>query len=219
MILPRSALSGLRDALPDLRSVSAFAFTAAVLIAVPFCGGGGPPGLSPVTDRARLYYNDAGGVADSTRQVIRDVDHWRQAWDQATARQDDPPPLPAVDFDESMVLLVAAGRSAPGDRIRVDSVGVTEQRTAGGDTRDVLKVVVRKVRACGDFQGETFPVEIVRVRTYDGPVTFAERTVQGPGCQQGAALSRPAGQPLVLGPVPPPVGSSPQQPPPRPTGP
>lgn len=179
-----------RDLLPDLRAGSAFACTAAVLIAVPFCGGA-PPGLSPVADRARLYYNDASGITDSTRRVIRGEEQWRQAWDRATARQEDPPPLPAVDFDEDMVLMVAAGRSSPGDRIRIDSVGVVEQATPGGSTEEVLKVVVQTVRSCGDFQGEAFPVELVRVRAYDGSVIFVERTEEGPGCQQAAAASAP----------------------------
>lgn len=186
MIPPPHPLLRIRDDLSSPRSWPAVAVTAATLAAVTFCSSP-PPGLSPVPDPARLYYNDSGGIADSTRKVVRDVDTWQEAWSRATSRQEDPPPTPAVDFDQDMVLMATAGRSSPGDRIRIDSVGVTEQATPGGDTREVLRVVVRTVRACGDFQGEAFPVEIVRVRTFDGPVDFVERTEQGPGCQGAAA--------------------------------
>lgn len=186
MIPPLRTLLRTRESLSSSRSRPAVAATAATLAALAFCSSP-PPGLSPVPDPARLYYNDSGGIADSTRRVVRDVDAWQQAWSRATSRQEDPPPTPAVDFDRDMVLVVAAGRSSPGDRIRIDSVGVTRQATPGGDTREVLRVVVREVRACGDFQGEAFPVEIVRVRAFDGPVDFVERTEQGPGCRGAAA--------------------------------
>lgn len=155
----------------------------AALSTVTFCGGGSAPETEPVPESNRLYYNDTGGIADSTRQVIRTQEDWRTVWDRATARQEDPPPIPAVDFGESMVLVVSAGRSAPGDQIRVESLRMAE-RTLGGDTETVLEVTVRTVRACGDFQGETFPVEIVRVRGFDDPVVFAGESVPGPGCDR-----------------------------------
>ena len=177
-----------RSRRPTARTWSTFALTASVVLAASLCSGPTPPpGLSPVTDRARLYYNDSGGIADSTRRVIRGVQDWRQVWDRATSRQEDPPPLPAVDFEENMIVLVAAGRSSPGDRIRIDSVGVVRRTTASGSTEDVLEVQVRTVRACGDFQGETFPVEIVRIQSFGGPVSFTERTEEGAGCRQSTA--------------------------------
>lgn len=187
MIFPFRDSPRRRQGRASPRVFSTFALTFAVAIAIPFCGGNPPPGLSPLTDRARLYYSDSGGIADSARIVVRDVEEWRRVWDQATARQDDPPPLPAVDFEQNMVVLVAAGRSTPGDRIRVDSAGVVQQPTTGGGTERVLRIVVRTVRTCGDFQGESFPVEIVRVRRYEGSVSFVERTRQGPGCRQSRA--------------------------------
>ena len=185
---PLLSFPGQRARRPTARAWSTFGLAAAVMIAAAACSSPAPPpGLSPVTDRSRLYYNDSGGIADSTRRVIRGVQEWRRVWDQATSRQEDPPPLPAVDFEQSMVVLVAAGRSSPGDRIRIDSVGVVRQSTAGGGTEEVLEVQVRTVRACGDFQGETFPVEIVRIQDFGGPVTFAERNERGAGCRQSSA--------------------------------
>lgn len=162
------------------------------------CGGPPPPSstLAPVPDRARLYYDDSGGVTDSLRLAVRDQEAFEELWSRATSRRSDPPPRPDVDFEERMVVVAAAGRMEPGDRIRVDSVGVRQRRTPEGDTEEVLAVVVRTVRECGGFQGDAYPVEILSVQRFDGPVDFLERQERGSGCQ-GASTgsSDPRGSP------------------------
>lgn len=201
---PRAAVPGRRGPEPDGGSAapesSRRAATAVVLglvvVAATACGGAAtppPPPLAPVPEDARLYYDDSGGLTDSLRMVIRDAESWEDVWTRATARRDQPPPLPTLDFGDRMALVVSAGRMSPGDRIQVDSVGVEEVRTADGDTEEVLSAVVRTVRGCGRFSGDTYPVEIVSVRRWDGRVEFVERSETAANCRTGL-VAEPGGR-------------------------
>ena len=165
-------------------------FALFLALAAPFaaaCGGkgGGAPALSPVPQTAVLYDDDAGGLRDSVRVVVRDDAMLRALWRQATAGQDAPPPPPAVDWRREMVVAVAAGRRAPSDRIRVDSVGMRREPGADGKMRDAMAVLVRTTQGCERFTSAVFPVYLVRVRRYDGPVVFVERRDRSAGCAGG----------------------------------
>jgi hypothetical protein len=159
------------------------------------CGGG--PSLPPVWpwievgSEARLYSDNASGLQDSVRIVIRDAAQLRDVWGRATSRQMSPPPLPAIDFEDEMVLAVGAGRMTVEDRIRVDSVVVREEVTTTGE-RDVFSVIVRVIQGCGQFDTEAFPVEIVRVQRFEGPVRFVERRSRVEGCGGVPVYSRGA---------------------------
>jgi hypothetical protein len=137
-------------------------------------GGGGAPSIPTFPPPAQLYYDDSGGIPDSVRLVVRDQRSWEDVWNRATSRRADPPPLPTVDFSEQMVLVAAAGQMATGDRIHIDSLGVRRQLTADDDSEDVLDVVVQTTTGCGRFAGDTYPVEMVRVLRFDGPVAWVD---------------------------------------------
>lgn len=162
-----------------------------LFIFLPFCGGGGGGGTTPAPeplccdiDRSDiLYHHDGSGIRDSSRLVVRQQGEFEELWNQATAPASDPPELPTVDFERFMVLAVAAGTSSPGDQIYVDSAGVREEGTPDG-RREVLKVYVRTVHTCGDFQADTYPLQIVRVQRFDGPVEFFEESEAGSGCSR-----------------------------------
>ena len=186
-------VSALRSAAREPRVRVSLAVSVALLAGGCLFGGGGEPdptptgppdrSLAPVPERNRLYYDDTGGITDSVRLVVRDAERFRDLWNRATERRADPPPLPAIDFGEEMVLVVAAGRKTPQDRIRVDSMGVRDRRTPQGGSEDVFAVVVRTVEGCGPFQTDAYPVEIVAAPAFGGPVTFIERTERGPECE------------------------------------
>jgi hypothetical protein len=139
--------------------------------------------LSPVARAAVLYDDDAGGLRDSVRLVVRDAAGLERLWRQATAGQSAPPPAPSVDWGREMVVAVAAGRMTPNDRITVDSVGTRREPGADGREREVLAVLVRTTQGCERFRSAAaFPVSLVRLRRYEGQVVFVERRERAAGC-------------------------------------
>ncbi len=140
------------------------------------------PPLLPVPSASVLYYDNQGALRDSVRMVVRDEAGLRALWGRVTAGQSSPPPAPAVAFDREMVLVVGAGRKSPEDQIQVDSVGVRREMGPSGRMRDVLAVQVRTTEGCGRFRTAAYPVQIVRVRRYDGEVGFVERRERAEGC-------------------------------------
>ena len=136
----------------------------------------GTPGmevLTPVLSTARVYYDDGPAFRDSVRMVVRDGAAWRAVWAQATSTQPAPPPLPAIDFDRDMVLVVGAGKMTPGDQIHVDSAGVRQ---------DFFVAVVRTIVQCRPFPADAYPLEIVRVTRSDKTATFVERRERATNC-------------------------------------
>src|SRR5262245_32013028 len=115
------------------------------LLSAALCACGGktvpaprPMGAVPV--EARLFYDNGGGIRDSSAVVIRDVATLQRYWTQVTSTQSAPPPVPTIDFGRQMAVLVAAGRMQPDNQLRVDSAGIREERTADGKEKDVLSV-------------------------------------------------------------------------------
>ena len=167
------------------------------------CRGGGeapppppepePDPLAPLSSDARLYYDNSGGIADSVRIVARDQESWQELWERATSRQTSPPDRPAVDFEQEMVVAVGAGRMTPQDRIQVDSAGFVDERTVDGVEREYFVIVVRTIEGCRRLEADAYPLEIVRVPRFDGPVRWEERSEQEPDCQQAFRLSDPGG--------------------------
>jgi len=168
------------------RRLAGLPFLALACAAAAACGGGGGGGpvLSPVARAAVLYDDDAGGLRDSVRLVVRDAAGLERLWRQATAGQSAPPPAPSVDWGREMVVAVAAGRMTPNDRIAVDSVGTRREPGADGREREVLAVLVRTTQGCVQFRSASaaFPVSLVRLRRYEGTVVFVERRERAAGC-------------------------------------
>lgn len=143
-----------------------------------------PDPLAPLAQSARLYYDNSGGIADSVRIVVRDEAAWEDLWSRATSRQSSPPGRPSVDFGEQMVVAVGAGRMTPQDRIQVDSAGFYTERTVDGEEAEYFVVVVRTFEGCRLLDSDAFPLEIVRVPRFDGPVRWEERRDRQADCPQ-----------------------------------
>jgi hypothetical protein len=129
--------------------------------------------MQAVSPDDRIYYDDAATYSDSVRLTIKDSDSWKQAWLKATQAQATSPALPDIDFKQSMVLLVSAGRLNSGDEIHVDSVGLQSGRPVA---------VVRTTVQCKPFPGDAYPLEIVRMPRSDSAVTFLERRTKTEEC-------------------------------------
>jgi hypothetical protein len=148
------------------------------------CGGRAPaPGTVTRTLTPELVFSDnSGGIQDSMRVVIRDAEATRDYWERATAAHEQPPPMPQPDFRNEMLLLVSAGRMTIEDQIRVESATVRSGRDAQGGPVEVLEVDVLLLQGCGRLQREGYPLEIVRVQRFDGPVSFIVRRERDPDC-------------------------------------
>lgn len=146
------------------------------LVTAVACGGGGASALlplRPILGTQQIYYDDGGGFSDFERMVVRDQERWKDVWVRATYDQPSPPAIPAVDFDREMLIVAAAGRMSPGDRIQIDSVGVRE---------DLYVVVVVTVVECQPFPADAYPVVIVRVPRDERAVVFSEKRTRAAHC-------------------------------------
>jgi len=172
---------------------------ALLTLGAPACGGGSAP-PQPITpsrrveaiqDTDRLYRDDR-TQTDSVRVVISDPETLRLWWSRATADTPEPKPaLPTIDFQTSSVLLVAAGRSNAGDRIRVDSIGFDIRPAPGGGRDEVWFAIVRTIPDCNPFPGTAFPLEFVRVPKVTGRFDFVDRVVACPGNREDDGVERP----------------------------
>jgi hypothetical protein len=147
-----------------------------------------------------LYNDNRGGIRDSTWVVITDDARLAEYWDRATNEQASPPPVPVVDFDREMIILVALGRATPEEEIHVDSLLVRRELSTAGDEVETLAIVVRTVQGCGRFRTEAFPLEIVRARAFDGPIRWEERRQQSV-CGDAPATVNAAVSPAMNAPV------------------
>jgi hypothetical protein len=145
-----------------------------MLLALALACHHGPQGLSPVLPTERVYYDDGPAFRDSIRLVVEDSVTWKRVWTKASSTQPSPPPRPEVDFRSEILLVVGAGRMAPGDQIRVDSVGVR----AG-----FFFVVVRTTTECRPIAADVYPLEIVRAVRTGKPAAFTERRERGANCR------------------------------------
>jgi hypothetical protein len=152
-------------------------------------GGGAPPPQpqpqppEPFPPPARVYYDNGGGIQDSLRMVVKDAETLNAVWERATSRQASPPPAPTVDFGREMLVVVGAGRMTPDDQIRVDSAYVTREMDSAGRMEEMLNVLVRTIAGCRRFNADAYPLDIVRMRRFDGPIRFVERSAQTEGCR------------------------------------
>lgn len=172
----------------------------AILAAASACRRGGqaaaPEPWTPLPTAVRLYYDNGGGIQDSVRMVIRSADEFAALWRQATSLQTSPPPVPHVDFDREMVLVIGAGRMTTEDHIEVDSIGLRRTMDPDGRQIQVLTATIRVSEGCRRFQIDAYPLEIVRIRRFDGPVQFVERRVPSTDCREEAAHA-PAPRPIL----------------------
>jgi hypothetical protein len=129
-----------------------------------------PPTWSGIPSDDLVFHDNQSGIRETVREVVRDPQTFLHMWEQVVRGQMSPPPHPAIDFDQEMVLVVAAGRMMPGDDIVIDSLLVQEDRGS-----ESLTVLVRTEGGCARLRTDAYPIRIVRVHRVEGPVHFVER--------------------------------------------
>jgi hypothetical protein len=112
------------------------------------------------------------GVTAPARDVIRSSQKWSDFWTQVYANRSPVPALPAVNFNDKVVVAVAQGQKPSGGY----SVDIAELYRRG----DALYVVVKETkpgRTCGTTAALTQPVHAVEIPRTDGNVFFITREV------------------------------------------
>lgn len=160
----------------------------AMLLLTAACGGGDaekssttplPEGVSAVAANGRIAMpagNERACQPASIRRIFRQSAEWNGYWQYGFAEHCPRPQLPAdFDFSKEMVVLVAMGpRKSPADSIMVQGTGQV------GDS--VLIVVRRTTRqdGCAEPEVPSYPRDMVRVPTLNGPTRFVEQHVKLP---------------------------------------
>jgi len=96
----------------------------AVMILLAACKGeSNPTGTDGFVPTVLVYKSKYSGIAGRRAEIISRQTPWSEAWDQITAGMTPKPPLPTVDFDQSILIFVAGGELSDscGD-VRIDSV-------------------------------------------------------------------------------------------------
>jgi hypothetical protein len=114
------------------------------------------------------------GYTAPVRRTIRTHQEWAGAWQTLHVGQSPTPPLPAVDFDQAMVVLVAAG-TRPNGCFAIDVTEAT-MRASGVVELEVTETIAGTGCAC--TLAITQPVHAVKVPRVAGPATFVERTTE-----------------------------------------
>jgi hypothetical protein len=158
-----------------------------VAVTAAACGGAKAPApavpLGPVPVDAKLLYDNGGGIRDSGQIVIRDAASLQEVWQRATSTQSSPPPVPVIDFQKDMVIVVAGGRMSPSNEIHVDSAGMRRERTPAGIEQRVLAVHYTVTEGCTRINRDAYPVEAVRIRRYQGEVRFIGKRQPAVNCR------------------------------------
>lgn len=168
-----------------MRRQTRILLAAALYLGVAACGRGAEP-EPPFPAAVRMYSNNNSGIRDSLRLVLHDEAEFHRVWEQATSREPEPSPPPAIDFSQQMVVVAAAGRLTSDDQIRVDSARIAQEIDADGRDEDTLNVFVSLLLACRRFDIEGFPLEIVRLRRFDGPIRFRDQRREA-DCQSASS--------------------------------
>lgn len=152
-----------------------------------FCGGRSAAietGPALVRDVDRLYYADGGAIRERMKEAIFTQADFEAWWDRATADRPTTPALPAIEWGQEIVVIVAWGQRKVGDEVRVQGADIAEVPVTVDREEEVLRVFVNYVDGCSGFEQDVFPLEIVRIRTdgFDGNVTWQETDVRGSAC-------------------------------------
>jgi hypothetical protein len=109
-----------------------------------------------------LYASQTSGLIDSQRSVVRTEASFQETWDEIFVDNPAPEPLPTVDFNVNMVLVVASGVQPDG----CYSIAITDAFSDGTDL-NVTVTETGPTAACMCTQVEVQPVEVVQVPRAD----------------------------------------------------
>jgi hypothetical protein len=133
-------------------------------------GTNGPVGFSTV------YKSKVSGIAGRRGEIISRQDRWAAVWDEITAGMTPKPALPAVNFEESILIFAAGGDLAEScTDLRVDSVTRIDGSLA-------ISIVEERRTNCVCPPIVLRPVHVVAVPRAATGATFEFRVTTVSGC-------------------------------------
>lgn len=126
-----------------------------------------------------VHHEKDSGIRAARTELITSDARWQQTWAEIVSRQSPQPPLPAVDFSSSVLILVARGETNNACRhIEIDRMALR------GDRFDVAVKDSRSPPSCPCLAVVIHPVHVVAVPRSATTAAFRFRAVtEGPECR------------------------------------
>ena len=133
------------------------AFAVFTLIIAGCNGESSPTGTDGAVAFVTVHKMQVSGVDSRRGEVISRADRWAEVWAQIAAGQSPPPPIPSVNFDNSLLIFVAGGELSSCSDFKVNSVN----RVSGALRIDVVEE--RRTNNCACPAIVARPVHVVSV--------------------------------------------------------
>lgn len=148
-----------------------------MLLIVSCNGESTPTGTDGPVPTTQVYKSKSSGIAGRRGEVISRQSRWAEVWDEITAGQSPKPALPAVNFEESILIFGAVGGLPDGCYDgRIESV----QRRSGALE---ISIVEERHTGCAVCpQLAVNPVHVVSVPRLATGATFTFRTATINSC-------------------------------------
>ena len=108
-----------------------------------------------------------GGFTTKHNEVITSNEEFRKVWDRALLNMMDKDPLPEIDFENKMIILVAMGQQTSGGH-KIEVVGVQNATDGVGIT--ILEF--KPGKKCITTDALAFPFQLIEIAKSEKQVTF-----------------------------------------------
>ena len=116
---------------------------------------------------ATLVMDASSAMAGARDEVVVDEARFQQVWQDVYKESPDPPPLPLVDFNLRMVIVVSLGlQPSSGSGIQITSVSLVRGQAQGYPLLLVRVVESRPGRRCIVSPTSSGPIHIIEVPRY-----------------------------------------------------
>ena len=129
-----------------------------------------------------LAMDVSSSMAGARDEVIVDENRLRQVWAEVYRRESDPPPIPQVDFNHRMVVVVSMGQQPTSNAaIVIKRVSLVRGQADGYPLLVIHSTETRPGRRCFVLPSASGPIHIIELPFYPD-VTF-QRTRKTTSCR------------------------------------
>jgi hypothetical protein len=150
---------------------------AAMLLLAGCSGESNPTGTNGPVPTTLVYKSKSSGIAGRRAEIISRQSRWVEVWDEITFGQSPKPPMPAVDFENALLIFSAGGELSDscGD-LRIESVTRV-------DGALVISIVEERRPTCTCPAMVVRPVHVLSAPRAATNATFTFNVVNVSSCQ------------------------------------